>query len=77
MYVSYVCQALGPITPRTCANIAESAIYFNRERKLWGKKMLWNGFEPWYDPLTDHCLHLWQLWTSNWALILFTTVSVD
>ena len=42
MYV-YVRQALRPITPRACANGAESAIFeihFYRERKLWGKKSL-------------------------------------
>ena len=41
MYVWYVRQALRPITPRACANDAESAIFeihFYQERKLWGKK---------------------------------------
>ena len=46
MYVSYMRQALRPITPRACANGAESAIfyiYFYRERKLWGKKTCCSG----------------------------------
>ena len=50
-------QALGPITPRACANTAELA--FLREKKS-GKKSLALDLE-WIrtgsDPLTDHCLH--------------------
>ena len=54
--ISYVRQALGPITPRACANGAESAIFethFYQERKLWRKKdlLLRSGLEPGSDAL--------------------------
>ena len=79
----YVGQALWPITPRACANGAESAIfqiYFYRERKLWKKKkdlLLSSGLEPGSDALQTTAfaiepMGLWQLWTSNLALILLT-----
>ena len=88
MYVSYVRQALRPITPRACTNGAESAIFeihFYRERKLWGKKdlLLRSGPEPGSDALQTTAfatepMGLWQLWTANLALILLTAaVSVD
>ena len=88
MYVSYMRQALRPITPRACANGAESAIfyiYFYRERKLWGKKnlLLRSGLEPGSDALQTTAfatepMGLWQFWTANLALILLTAaVSVD
>ena len=87
MYV-YVRRALGPITLRACVAGAESAffeIYFYRERKLWEKKdlLLRSGLEPESDALqttafTTEPIGLWQLWTSNLALILLTVaVSVD
>ena len=86
MYV-YVRQALRPITPRACANGAESAIFeihFYRERKLWKKDLLlWSGLEPGSDALQTTAfatepMGLLQLWTANLALILLTAaVSVD
>ena len=78
-----------PIAPRACANDAESAIFeihFYQERKLWKKKrslVLWSGLEPGSDALQTTAfatepMGLWQLWTSNFALILLTAaVSVD
>ena len=72
-------QALGPITPRACANGAESAmfeIHFYPERKLWRKKdlLLWSGLEPGSDALPFPP----GQWTANLALILLTAaVSVD
>ena len=86
MYV-YVRRALGPITLRACVAGAESAffeIYFYRERNS-GKKdlLLRSGLEPGSDALqttafTTEPMGLWQLWTSNLALILLTVaVSVD
>ena len=85
MYVSYVRQALRPITPRACANGAESAIFeihFYRERKLWGKKdlLLRSGLEPALQTtaFATEPMGLLQLWTANLALILLTAaVSVD
>ena len=83
MYV-YIRQALGPITPRACANAAESAIFeidFCWEKKLWKKKdlLLWVGFEPGSDALqtTTEPMGLWPLWTLYLALVLVTAVSVD
>ena len=77
-------QALRPITPRACANDAESAIFeihFYQERKLWKKRslVLWSGLEPGSDALQTTAfatepMGLWQLWTSNFALILLTAV---
>ena len=46
IYVSYVRQALGLITPRAYAKGAESAIFeihFYRERKLWKKEISCSG----------------------------------
>ena len=78
-------QALGPITPRACANGAESAnfeIHFYRERKLWNKKhlLLRSGLEPGSDALQTTAfatepMGLWQLWTANLALILLTAAA--
>ena len=88
--ISYVRQALGPITPRACANGAQSAIFethFYQERKLWRKKdlLLRSGLEPGSDALQTTAfatepMGLWQLWTANLALIvilLTAAVSVD
>ena len=81
----YVRQALGPITPRACANGAESAILkfmFTRKGNS-GKKdqLLRSGLEPG----SMHCrplplpprMGLWQLWTAKLALILLTAGPVE
>ena len=82
-------QALGPITPRACANGAESAnfeIHFTVPGKETLEKkdlLLRSGLEPGSDALQTTALAtepmgLWQLWTANLALILLTAaVSVD
>ena len=83
--VSYVRQALRPITPRTCSKSAIFEIHFYRERKLWIKKdlLLRSGLEPGSDALQTTAfatepMGLWQLWTANLALKLLTAaVSVD
>ena len=75
-------RPLGPITSHACANAAESAIFeihFYRERKLWKKRSL---AQEWDSNLGSDALQttafvtepmgLWQLWTSNLALILLT-----
>ena len=80
-------QALGPITPRACANGAESAIFeihFTGKGNS-GKKnlLLRSGLEPGSDAFQTTAfatepMGLWQLWTANLALILLTAaVSVD
>ena len=86
--ISYVRQALGPITPRACANGAESAILkfiFTGKGNSGEKKdlLLRSGLEPGSDALQTTAfatepMGLWQLWTANLALILLTAaVSVD
>ena len=69
MIYVYVRQALGPITPRACANGAESAnfeVHFYRERKLWKKDLLLrSGLEPGSDALQTTAfatepMGLWQ-----------------
>ena len=58
--ISYVRQALGPITPRACANGAESAIFeihSYRERKLWKKRSVAQEWaRTWVWCIADHCL---------------------
>ena len=74
VYSSYITY----VNTRVCANGAELAfleIIFYRERNL-----TWSGFEPGFDALlttafTTELMGLWQLWTSNLALILLNAVS--
>ena len=84
----YTCvKPLGQLLHGACVAGAESAffeIYFYRERKLWKKDhLLRSGLEPGSDALQTTAfatepMGLWQLWTSNLALILLTVaVSVD
>ena len=81
--ISYVRQALGPITPRACANGAESAnfeIHFlPGKESLEKKKICCSGVDS--NLCLMHCrphafatepMGLWQLWTANLALILLT-----
>ena len=84
MYVSYVRQALRPITPHACANGAESALFLPGKETLEKKDLLLSsGLEPGSDALQTTAfatepMGLWQLWTANLALILLTAaVSVD
>ena len=74
----YMRQALGPITPRACVDGAKSAIF---EIIFTGKGnkdlLLMSGLEPGSDALQTTAfatepMGLWQLWTSNLALILLT-----
>ena len=77
LYITYV-------NTRACANGAELAIFeiiFYRERNSDHDDILtWSGFEPGSDALhttafTTEPMGLWQLWTSNLALILLNVVS--
>ena len=82
--IHVVRQALRPITPRACANGAESAIFITGKGNPGKKELLLrSGLEPGSDALQTTALAtepmgLWQLWTANLALILLTAaVSVD
>ena len=84
--VSYVRQALRLIELCACAMVAESAMsetfFFSRKenlaKKIWPGRVSILGPGAWkINAFTTEPLGLWQFWSSNWVLILFSTVTVS
>ena len=80
VYSSYITY----VNTRACANGAELAIFeiifYRKSRERNSDILTWSGFEPGSDALhttafTTEPMGLWQLWTSNLALILLNAVS--